>query len=171
MLVDIREAILALRQSLGDSQQAFATRLGISIRAVANYEKDRRPNFKSLTALENLAESEGFSELAVIFSDALREEIHYRSGKVGRVLLHLVRSQVELSEVSVDELPTALAAQVAESRRLAWEAMKAFAKSDLSTDSLKIAVEPYEEFIRSMEKQTQMLNAALEFQNQQTVKG
>jgi len=44
-----------LRKLLGESQQAFATRLGLSIRTIANYEGGRRPSGKSLLALANTA--------------------------------------------------------------------------------------------------------------------
>jgi transcriptional regulator with XRE-family HTH domain len=73
--VGIKEAFLALRSEYGESQQAFANRLGISIRAVANYEKDRVPRGKTLYALEIAAEQAGRKDLSAIFEDALQAEL------------------------------------------------------------------------------------------------
>jgi transcriptional regulator with XRE-family HTH domain len=49
-------AVRELRGHLGDTQQAFAHRLGLSIRAIANYEKDRRPTGTALAALARAAQ-------------------------------------------------------------------------------------------------------------------
>src|ERR1039458_3147488 len=59
--VEVKEAVRALRGSLHESQQAFATRLGISIRALANYEKGRLPSGKALLKMMGLA-AEGCHE-------------------------------------------------------------------------------------------------------------
>jgi transcriptional regulator with XRE-family HTH domain len=68
---DVRE----LRQHLGESQQAFATRLGLSIRAIANYEKDRRPTGMALLALARAAAAAGLGLLTDHFMSALMEEL------------------------------------------------------------------------------------------------
>jgi transcriptional regulator with XRE-family HTH domain len=57
------KAVRNLRARLGDSQQAFANRLGVSIRAVANYEKDREATGKALLELKNLADGHGVIEV------------------------------------------------------------------------------------------------------------
>jgi transcriptional regulator with XRE-family HTH domain len=38
MAKNLSSAVKQLRKRLGESQQAFATRLGLSIRTIANYE-------------------------------------------------------------------------------------------------------------------------------------
>jgi transcriptional regulator with XRE-family HTH domain len=69
------KAVRNLRARLGDSQQAFANRLGVSIRAVANYEKDREATGKALLELKNLADANGLVEEARAFEDALSREL------------------------------------------------------------------------------------------------
>jgi transcriptional regulator with XRE-family HTH domain len=69
------KAVKDLREHLGLSQQEFANRIGSSIRAVANYEKDRRPTARLLLQLIRLADSENKTVAAAAFSGALREEL------------------------------------------------------------------------------------------------
>jgi transcriptional regulator with XRE-family HTH domain len=73
--LQLAEAIRRLREITGDSQQAFATRLGLSIRALVNYEKDRTPNPRALAALARLATKSGQPELAQFFWKALPAEL------------------------------------------------------------------------------------------------
>jgi len=72
----LQEAVRELRAATGDSQQSFAQRLGLSMRAIANYEKDRAPNSPALYRLAKLARQVGRPDLAQIFSSALSEELH-----------------------------------------------------------------------------------------------
>lgn len=53
--MDLNAAVRATRQALEQSQQAFATRLGISISGLANYERDRVPPLNVLLALVKAA--------------------------------------------------------------------------------------------------------------------
>jgi transcriptional regulator with XRE-family HTH domain len=69
------KAVRELRERLGLSQQEFAGRLKISIRAVAYYEKDRRPTGRSLVQLIRLAKVAKQHGAAAIFAGALREEL------------------------------------------------------------------------------------------------
>jgi transcriptional regulator with XRE-family HTH domain len=69
------EAVRALRQRLGLTQQSFATRLGLSIRAVANYEKDRVPAARILSRLASVSQQEGHSDLKLAFMKALFNQI------------------------------------------------------------------------------------------------
>lgn len=69
-------AVTQLRATLGESQQAFANRLGLSFRAVANYEKDRRPTGRVLYQLANLAHEHGREDLAKVFAGAFSEEVN-----------------------------------------------------------------------------------------------
>ena len=77
------EAVRQLRQHLGESLQAFATRLDLSIRAVANYEKDRAPTGKALAALAHAAADAGRHDLAYEFMRALATELNLRKLKLG----------------------------------------------------------------------------------------
>jgi transcriptional regulator with XRE-family HTH domain len=68
-------AVKTLRHELGDSQQAFANRLGLSIRAIANYEKDRRPTGMALASLARAASDARKQDLINTFMSALVEEL------------------------------------------------------------------------------------------------
>ena len=72
---NLNTAVKELRNALGLSQQAFATQLGLSIRAVVNYEKNRAPTARALAHLEQLASDNHHPELARIFRDALGNEL------------------------------------------------------------------------------------------------
>jgi transcriptional regulator with XRE-family HTH domain len=65
-------AIKHFRNDLGDSQQAFATRLGLSVRAIANYEAGRTPTIAVLERLISLAEKEHRQDLITHFTKAYR---------------------------------------------------------------------------------------------------
>ena len=54
----LNAAIKKMREVIGESQQAFATRIGVSIRGLANYEKDRVPSLIVLGRLQELARTE-----------------------------------------------------------------------------------------------------------------
>lgn len=73
-LVTVHQAVRKLREELGDSQQAFATRLGLSIRAIVNYEANRTPSFKSLSLLCALANRHQQWGLVDLFLRAIRKE-------------------------------------------------------------------------------------------------
>ena len=74
---NLNVAVKQLRSALGLSQQAFATQLGLSIRAVVNYEKNRVPTARALAQLEQLASDNDYPELARIFRDALGNELGF----------------------------------------------------------------------------------------------
>jgi transcriptional regulator with XRE-family HTH domain len=74
---NINGAVRELRKALSLSQQAFATQLGMSIRAVVNYEKDRLPTARALAQLEKLAADTHHPELARTFRDALGSELGF----------------------------------------------------------------------------------------------
>jgi|SRR5215469_18907964 len=77
MQPNLSTAVKELRSALGLSQQAFATQLGLSIRAVVNYEKSREPTARALAQLEQLASHSSHPELARIFRDALGNELGF----------------------------------------------------------------------------------------------
>jgi transcriptional regulator with XRE-family HTH domain len=64
-----------LRSALGLTQPVFAKRVGLSVRAVANYEKDREPNGEVLQRLASLAARHNLNDLAKIFSDAFSGQV------------------------------------------------------------------------------------------------
>ncbi len=68
-------AVKRLRAELKLTQPAFAKRLGLSVRAVAYYEKDREPSGEVLQRLGSLAARCGREDLAKVFSDAFRREL------------------------------------------------------------------------------------------------
>lgn len=58
-------AVKELRRRLSMSQQAFATALGMSIRAIANYESTRTPEPLVLFDLASFASKHGHDDIAV----------------------------------------------------------------------------------------------------------
>jgi len=69
--MDVNTAVKRLRESVGLSQQAFATELGLSIRSIANYERDRVPEREVLVRLVGFAMKHQQPRLAQVFSDAM----------------------------------------------------------------------------------------------------
>src|ERR1022692_4766670 len=72
-------AVKKLRSALGLTQPAFAKRVGLSVRAIANYEKDREPGGEVLRRFASLAARHNLDSLAKIFNDAFAEEIRGRT--------------------------------------------------------------------------------------------
>jgi transcriptional regulator with XRE-family HTH domain len=72
------EAIRELRNKIGESQQVFATNLGISIRALTNYESRddaRTPPLEVLLNLATLATNAGHPDLARPFVHEFRQHL------------------------------------------------------------------------------------------------
>src|SRR5688500_11011670 len=69
-------ALKKLRERLDESQQAFANRLGLSVRAIANYESGRRPSRAVLFNLTILASQHGLRDLSDVFRAAYAEAMH-----------------------------------------------------------------------------------------------
>lgn len=61
------QAIKDMREKLGESQVVFAERLGLSKRAVVNYEKDQRPTTAVLARLARAANEADMPEHALTF--------------------------------------------------------------------------------------------------------
>lgn len=79
--MNLNMAIREIREAYGESQQAFATRLGISIRGLANYEKERNPPLGILLALSKLARNPAIPTKArQAVHDAARDEIRRHLG-------------------------------------------------------------------------------------------
>lgn len=74
---ELSEACRRLRKVTGDSQQAFATRLGLSIRAIVNYENGRKPSPESLAVMAHMAAAYLELELAHTFWISLPRLLQY----------------------------------------------------------------------------------------------
>ena len=77
------DAVKALRAHFADSQQAFGTRFGLSVRSVANYEKDRKPEARVLAAFAKAASDEGLADLKYEFMAALGADLGLSDVKGG----------------------------------------------------------------------------------------
>ena len=73
--MDLSDSVKELRRELAESQRALATRLGVSLSAVARYERGRTPTGRALAALARVAEEAGRPDLAGIFLTALVNEL------------------------------------------------------------------------------------------------
>jgi transcriptional regulator with XRE-family HTH domain len=105
---ELVSAVRQLRQQIGDSQQAFATRLGLSISAITNYEGGRAPTGKSLSALHSVARQAGKKELAETFWKALHDELGL-SEDAGRKINDAasdVASAAAFAKKIEDQIPT-----------------------------------------------------------------
>jgi transcriptional regulator with XRE-family HTH domain len=108
--MDLAAAVRGLREALGMSQQAFATELGLSIRAIANYEKDRKPEPKVLASLAKFATAHEQFKFANVFRGELDldlglhqislEEESSEYAKLGRLTAELLYAWLQdLSEL------------------------------------------------------------------------
>jgi transcriptional regulator with XRE-family HTH domain len=93
-------SVKQLRLRLKESQQGFAGRLGVSIRAVANYEGGRTPTLAVLFMLANIASREGYQDLADEFSSEYASRLKGSSMPVNddetawvRMILALLRNR------------------------------------------------------------------------------
>jgi transcriptional regulator with XRE-family HTH domain len=67
-------AVRELRADLGENQQTFGMRLGLSTISVARYERSRAPRGKVLARLAEIAADRGLDKLEDTFRRALNEE-------------------------------------------------------------------------------------------------
>ena len=73
--MELTEAVRLLRVEIGETQQTFATKLGISIRGLVNYEKTREPPLPLLLKLAAVAHEAGQKHLADLFESAFFRQI------------------------------------------------------------------------------------------------
>ena len=66
---------VAHRKHADQSQQVFATRLGMSISSLQNYEQNRTPEPRQLVAFQREAEAAGQKDLAKVFRDELMKSL------------------------------------------------------------------------------------------------
>src|ERR1700693_2354223 len=74
-IMDLTQAVRELRTLTVETKQSFAQRLGLSLRAINNYEKDRAPNSPALFRLAKLARQGGPFDLATCFSSGPSAEL------------------------------------------------------------------------------------------------
>ena len=67
------QALVALRQALGQTQQECAATLGLSVTTIARYETSREPDKKNLLRLAKLAEEHNRADLVQVFRRAISE--------------------------------------------------------------------------------------------------
>jgi transcriptional regulator with XRE-family HTH domain len=84
--MDVASAVKELRGHLKESQQAFSNRLGVSLRAVANYEGGGNPTGSVLVELSKLARNYERDDLLEVFTLALREELRFGKYQEGMIL-------------------------------------------------------------------------------------
>src|SRR4029078_7687539 len=71
----VTRAVRELRQTLQESQQAFAYRMKSAVRTIARYETVRPPRGSVLAQLEGVALEAGRADLATVFRQALAQEL------------------------------------------------------------------------------------------------
>lgn len=71
------EAVKDVRLRLGETQEGFAAKLGLSKRAIANYEKNRRPTAAVLARLAKTASDVGMGEQVSTFMLELGRDLEF----------------------------------------------------------------------------------------------
>jgi transcriptional regulator with XRE-family HTH domain len=71
----VNQAVRALRKHMGKTQQAFATATGISISALNNYERQRRPELKRLHVFHWFAQQAEREDLRKVFLKAIADKV------------------------------------------------------------------------------------------------
>jgi transcriptional regulator with XRE-family HTH domain len=79
----LSQAVIDLRVTLGDTQQAFASRLGTAIATIARYETSRPPTGTALASLAVVAQEAGRGDLVLEFMGELGKELRLRDIKGG----------------------------------------------------------------------------------------
>ena len=99
----VLEAVKNLRQAHGDTQQAFAHRLGLAISTVVRYELSRPPSGAALALLAKSAQDAGQQDLKDIFLAALAAELglHQNLGMVSDEFLWLMLENAEQRRLAV----------------------------------------------------------------------
>jgi transcriptional regulator with XRE-family HTH domain len=76
METEISEAVKELRREYGEAQQAFSTRLGMSMASIANYETGtREPDGASAIKLARAAAAKGRLDLQFVFDKIIRDSL------------------------------------------------------------------------------------------------
>ena len=75
MRMTVNEAVRELRRRSQESQQVFATKLNLSLRAYQKYEQEQTPEPRALNRFLALAEQEGWQDLAQAFRSAVLADL------------------------------------------------------------------------------------------------
>src|SRR5215467_11980425 len=81
----LSQAVIDLRAEFGETQQAFALRLGTAIATIARYETSRPPSGTALATLAVAAQDAGRGDLVLEFMEELGEELHLRDIRGGHL--------------------------------------------------------------------------------------
>jgi transcriptional regulator with XRE-family HTH domain len=100
----IAAAIRELRKHFNESQEAFAARLNVSLRALASYENgERRPTLPGMIELMKAADAKHLTELGAVFQRMIEKEL-------GHAILRFAPSKkVELAEGEEEDVHAVLA--------------------------------------------------------------
>jgi transcriptional regulator with XRE-family HTH domain len=80
---ELSRAVRELRAHLGESQQAFSNRLGLSMATIVKYEAGREPTGRALAQLAHAAAEAGRHDLAYLFGRALVKELRLERLQLG----------------------------------------------------------------------------------------
>src|SRR5579864_8792717 len=83
----LSRAVIELRIALGETQQAFAARLGTAIATVARYETSRPPSVVALVQLALIAQKAGRSDLVKLFMSVLGLQLRFTDIQGGHLML------------------------------------------------------------------------------------
>jgi transcriptional regulator with XRE-family HTH domain len=75
-MVPVDDAVRKLRTAFGDSQEAFAKRLGTGVRTIARYESNQSPPTAVLAKLWRLAKNKRLDFVADAFAAVVQEQMH-----------------------------------------------------------------------------------------------
>jgi transcriptional regulator with XRE-family HTH domain len=116
----LTDVVKTLRLRLGDTQQRFATRLGLAIATVVRYETTRPPHGEALSRLYRLAVDNQLHDVAGMFRQALLAELGESSDTF--TAIRILKKLYELKELVVALCPRdeadAVVAAIAELRVL-----------------------------------------------------
>jgi transcriptional regulator with XRE-family HTH domain len=73
--MNVNTAVRRLRKHRHQTQQQFATELGMSISGLQNYERDQMPEPRQLSIFLDCAQKFGPCEVAKVFRDALQRSL------------------------------------------------------------------------------------------------
>src|SRR5689334_11883958 len=82
----LSEALIQLRQTLGHSQQQFASRTGLAVTTIARYETSRPPRGRELGIFHRLAVEAHRPDIAAAFGEAMADELSMKAERIPRTI-------------------------------------------------------------------------------------
>lgn len=104
----ISEAMIKLRQALGDNQQQFANRTKTAVTTIARYETIRPPKGRILAQLARIAETAGRHDIAKIFDEALQSELGTMEARLTATEQVLSSAMIDVYRAAPNQLITAI---------------------------------------------------------------